>query len=217
VCLCVSEAVLVDWRAWRRGRVLVQVFDASGNNMALASAGTRCYSRTIDWGGDPACLNDGVTGNYPAACNSHSDFSVGNFDICVFSAPVAVSRVVVHPFVDPDQPWMTDRISSLSVKLYASVSGIAPGNGAAPAVIGAPLASYAISTFSSTNFAPHVGRPTLLTSIPCPATTTVLPSFTYQSEYTNVGASRGCGPWAVGLDVLVVRACEQVWGHVVGG
>jgi hypothetical protein len=173
---------------------VVQVFDAAGNNLALASTGTRCYSRTIGWGGDPACLNDGVTGNYPTVCNSHSSgTAAGNFDVCVFPAPVAVARVVVFPFVDPTRTWMTDRIRSLNVSLYAAVSGTVAGGGGAPAVAGAALGSYNITTFSSSNLTAHVGRPSLTSSIPCPATANALPSFTYQSEYTNVGRLGGLG------------------------
>ena len=77
----------------------MQVFDTDGNNIALASAGTKCFSKTTGWGGNPACLNDGVTGNYGTACSSHSSGqAASNYDMCVFSSPKAIARVVVYPF-----------------------------------------------------------------------------------------------------------------------
>jgi hypothetical protein len=156
---------------------VVQVFDASGNNVALASAGTRCWSRAIGWNGNPACLNDSST---DPNCFSHSQTADGNnFNICVLPVPVNVSRVVVYP-----RPSWAYRSRSLNVALYAGVSGWVEGNGGAPRALGANLATYNITT----SYAPSVVTlPPLATSIPCPSTAALLPNITYQTEYTSVG------------------------------
>lgn len=37
----------------------IEIYDADGNNVALDG---KCYSRNSGYGGDPDCLNDGITG-----------------------------------------------------------------------------------------------------------------------------------------------------------
>ena len=100
----------------------IQIFE---NGINVASEAT-CYSKTSGWSGNPACLNDGIIGTYPSTCRSHSNNNnAGNYDVCVFDEPRDVDRVVVHPFNDPTRTWMTDRISDLTLEIFADYDSAA--------------------------------------------------------------------------------------------
>lgn len=97
----------------------IQVFDENGNNVALDG---NCYSYDIGYGGDPNCLNDGITGTYPDTCNSHSSwYNVENYDYCVLSDAVNVTSVTIYPWNDPTRTWMTGRLNDLTLSLFADV------------------------------------------------------------------------------------------------
>ncbi len=54
---------------------------------------------------------------------------------------------------------------------------------------GAPIVSYAITSFRASNVVPHSRTVTLPTSMPCPGGSAALPHLDFQAEYTEVGCA----------------------------
>ena len=91
----------------------IEIYDE--NNINVAPNG-RCFSYSIGWGGDPNCLNDGLTGN---TCISHSCCaSVNSFDYCVLDEPTNISRINIWP----RQTW-GGRLNDIQLSVFADVTG----------------------------------------------------------------------------------------------
>ena len=100
----------------------IEIINDQGENVALKA---KCYSRNIGFGGSPNCLNDGVIGNYPDVCSSHSSWSdPGNFDVCVLDHYEQIKSIRIYPLVDPERLWLTERLKNLQVEVFAGAVGL---------------------------------------------------------------------------------------------
>ena len=124
----------------------IEIYDKNGVNVALKG---RCFSKNTCYGGDPNCLNDGITGIFPDTCNSHSSWmDPGNYDYCVLKEPVDIASINIYPWHDPTRTWMTDRIRNLKVEIFAEYGDKTdPGIGL--------LASYDETRFSRSSTGPQ--------------------------------------------------------------
>ena len=99
----------------------IEIYDENGVNVAPNG---RCFSYAIGYGGDPNCLNDGLTGTSDVTCNSHASwYNVNNYDYCVLEKATKITRINIWPLNKPTKTWMTGRLNDIQLSVFADVSG----------------------------------------------------------------------------------------------
>ena len=99
----------------------IEIYDENGGNVA---SNGRCFSFSTGYGGDPNCLNDGLTGTLQDTCHSHASwYNVNNYDYCVLDSATTISRIIIYPILDPTRTWLTGRLNDIQLSVFADVSG----------------------------------------------------------------------------------------------